>query len=111
MNHLYIFIIFLIFFLLFIFRKLERNELFIDNNGCTDCYKKSEAGDLFINRCANPWQKKDDRTCECKDCYDPQNYNNDVPMQSQYGEKLISYGSKICHCTPCTNSQINLRPW
>lgn len=85
-------------------------EGFIDPSGCHDCYMRNRAGNIVVTRCSKPWQSKYPTQCNCKVCYDPQYYNNDVPLQRS-GEKLIKWRSKVCHCVPCTNSQIHPRPY
>jgi hypothetical protein len=81
-----------------------------DISGCRGCFVRNRAGNLITTDCSKPWQSKEPLKCECKTCYDPQYYNNDIPFRFP-GEELIDYNSKVCRCTPCVNTQMYLRPY
>ena len=81
-----------------------------DISGCRECFERNKAGNLITTDCSKPWQAKEPLKCECKTCYDPQYYNNDIPFRFP-DEELIDYNSKVCHCTPCVSTQMSPRPY
>lgn len=75
-----------------------------DIGGCVGCVKRDMASGMKKNICQKSWGTMTHQCDGCDMCYDPQYQNNSTKFRYA-DEKLIGYGSKICQCTQCSNSQ------